>query len=193
MHLAEQTGYSEETIYEAFDCIMDYCTKGGESAGLTFSTGKLAWTEEGKAHFDDVERLFRLDFQIAAVTGILLLAYLICRMVLRIAKKCGDRLKPQRFLGRGPLFWGPAVIFAAIGAAVIAAFADYEGFFVWFHHVFFPGRENWLLDPELDEIIRILPDEVLQHYALIIAGLLAAGCMLCILPDFILHRKKRIR
>ena len=59
LHLPEISGFSAETIMEAYDDVMDYCTGGGEHAGKTFSTGTLAWSEEGKGHFDDVERLFR--------------------------------------------------------------------------------------------------------------------------------------
>ena len=189
LHLPEKTGYSRETIIHAYDEMMDYCTGGGERAGRTFGTGTLAWSETGKAHFDDVERVFHLDFMIAVITGALLAAYLLSRLVLPVRKK--RLLQSYRFLGRGPLFWGPSLLFGIFGILTVAAVLDFEGFFVWFHHVVFPGKENWLLDRDTDEIIRILPYDVLQTFGLIIIGLLLAGCVICILADFILRRSRR--
>ena len=49
LDLPAETGFSEETILEAYDDVMRYCLHGGE-----FSTGKLAWTEVGRTHFADV-------------------------------------------------------------------------------------------------------------------------------------------
>ena len=181
-HLPELSGYSKEQIKEAYDDVMDYCTLGGEEAGRTFRTGDLAWSKEGKDHFDDVERLFRLDFTVAVITGVLLALYLIGRLILR--KRKGPALQPCRVLGRGPLFWGPVVLLGLFAALTIEAVINFDSFFTWFHHLFFPGKENWLFDPEIDEIINILPYEVLQTFAIIIVSLILAGCIICIIIDF---------
>ena len=182
LHLSESTGYSRETIIEAYDDMMDYCTMGGESAGRTFSTGTLAWSEDGKDHFDDVERLFHLDFIVAGTTGIMIAAYLITVLILRIRKKPG--IKPYRFLKRGPLFWGPSFLLGIILCSTIAALCDFDSFFAWFHHLFFPGKENWLFDRNTDEIIKILPSEVFQTFGIIIALLLLVSYTICIIIDF---------
>ena len=182
LHLSEQTGYSEKAILEAYDDIMDYCTGGGERTGRTFHTGMLAWSEEGKDHFDDVERLFHLDFMIAVISGIMLAAYLISRLIAHLRNRPG--LKPYRFLGRGPLFWGPAFLTGTIGIMAFAAIVDFDGFFTWFHHLLFSGKENWLLDVDTDEIILILPYDVLQTFGAIIIGLILVFCVICMIIDF---------
>ena len=187
--LPEQSGFSKEQIKEAYDDVMDYCTLGGEDSGRSFHTGALAWSEEGKDHFDDVQRLFRLDFTVAIITSALLAAYLLSQLILRKRKKAG--LQPWRVLGRGPLFWGPSVLLAAFLSLTIAAVVDFDGFFTWFHHLFFPGKDNWLLDPDIDEIIRILPYEVLQIFAIIIVALILAGCTICIIADLRHFRSDR--
>ena len=187
-HLPALSGYSTEQIREAYDDVMDYCTLGGEGAGRTFRTGDLSWSEEGKDHFDDVERLFRLDFTIALITGGLLAAYLIGWLILRRRKS--PALKPCRVLGRGPLFWGPTALLGLFATLTIAAVIDFDSFFTWFHHLFFPGKENWLFNPEIDEIINILPYEVLQTFAIIIVSLILTGCIICIIIDLCSTRSK---
>jgi len=189
LHLPELTGYSRETIIEAYDDMMDYCTRGGEQAGQIFRTGSLSWTEDGKDHFDDVERMFRLDFTVLGITGGLLALWLFLKLFLRLRKRPGP--EPHRFLGLGPLFWGPSVLLGIFAALTIAAVTDFDGFFVWFHHMLFPGKENWLLDIGTDEIVNILPYEVLQTFGFIIVGLLLAGCAVCIVSDIVYYRKKK--
>lgn len=194
LSLPEKTGYSEEEIREAYDEMMDYTAGGGEASGRTFGTGRLAWSEAGKAHFDDVARLFRLDFVIAGITGGLLLLYLAVLLFRRRKFSSeeppadGNPFLPYRPFGRGPLFWGPvglAAVMAVIGS--IAAF-DFSRFFTAFHHLFFPGKENWIFDPKSDAIIRILPEEVFRNFAIYALVILLAGCLLCILADFVIGK-----
>lgn len=196
LFLPEKTGYSEEEIRKAYDEMMDYTAGGGEASGKTFGTGKLIWSEAGKAHFDDVAGLFRLDFVIAGITGGLLLLYLAVFLFRRRKRSSegespadGNSFLPYRPLGRGPLFWGPVglgAVMAVIGG--MAAF-DFSRFFTAFHHLFFPGKENWIFDPEKDAIIRILPEEVFRNFAIYALVILLAGCLLCILADFVTGKR----
>ena len=165
LDLPAETGFSEETILEAYDDVMRYCLHGGE-----FSTGKLAWTEVGRTHFADVGVLFRLDLRVlVCAAAVLLILFLISR-----------RIKPARILGYGPSFWagwGVLALFAAIG---VWGAADFDRAFTVFHHVFFPGKTNWLFDPELDEIILILPEVFFRNCALLAIGIIAALCVVYI-------------
>ena len=191
LDLPSQTGYSEETIRQAYDDVLDYCTQGGEHAGLTFRTGELAWSESGKEHFDDVQRLFRLDFVIAILSCALLAGLCIINVILYLRRRRG--LSFYRFLGRGPLFWGPVCMLLIFGILAAMAALDFDGFFTGFHHVLFPGKDTWLLDMETDEIIRILPYEVLGNFGLAILGLLTIGCAGCIAADLLIGKRPRGR
>jgi len=191
LDLPSQTGYSEETIRQAYDDVLDYCTQGGEHAGLTFRTGELAWSESGKEHFDDVQRLFRLDFVIAILSCALLAGLCIINVILYLRRRRG--LSFYRFLGRGPLFWGPVCMLLIFGILAAMAALDFDGFFTGFHHVLFPGKDTWLLDIDTDEIIRILPYEVLGNFGLAILGLLTIGCAGCIAADLLIGKRPRGR
>ncbi|MBR0385449.1 MAG: DUF1461 domain-containing protein, partial [Erysipelotrichaceae bacterium] len=69
MKLVEYSGFSESEIKQAYDEMMDSCVFGKE-----FSTGVMKYSESGKAHFEDVAVLFRIDFIVLAVSAIVLSA-----------------------------------------------------------------------------------------------------------------------
>ena len=166
LDLPKETGWSEETILEAYDDVMRFCLRGGD-----FSTGALGWTDVGRTHFADVGVLFRLDLWVLGCSAAALV------ILLLLAR----RIKPARPLGRGPSFWagwGMLVLFAAIGAW---GATDFDRAFTVFHHIFFPGKTNWIFDPDLDEIIRILPEVFFRNCAILAIGVIAVLCIVYIL------------
>lgn len=179
MNLSERTGLSREEIKTAFDEMMDYCL-GGEN----FSTGVLAWSEEGKSHFDDVRSLFLLDLYVLLGSCLILIATLI------VSRLCGRQ--PGRLLGCGWPFWagaGLGGIFIIVGAL---ASIDFDRSFVIFHSLFFPGKDNWLFNPRTDQIITILPQDFFMHCAALILTILIIGCLALILWDLLRQRKKSL-
>lgn len=173
--LEASTGLTEEEIKTAFDEMLDYCLGGEE-----FSTGVLKWSESGKSHFTDVRFLFQLDLQVLVGALALLTA---CLLLIR-----RGRHRPARILGRGPAFWagaGLGTVFLIVG--VLAAL-DFDRAFVAFHALFFPGKDNWLFDPDVDQIINILPQAFFRDCAILILAVLVLGCAALIAFD--LFRKK---
>ena len=72
--------------------------------------------------------------------------------------------------GPGPRLWAAAglgIVFAVVG---LLASLDFERAFVVFHALFFPGKDNWLFDPAVDQIILILPEVFFRNCALLIGG-----------------------
>lgn len=176
--IPERTGYSRETIREAYDEMLDFCV-----LGTPFGTGSLKWSESGRSHFADVAVLFRLDF---AVGGAALAGLLIC---LALSRRRG--LRPRRLLGRGPGFWAGALLAACFLVTAALAAADFDRAFVVFHAIFFPGKENWLFDPMTDEIINILPQTFFMNCAILIVAVLLVCCALLILADLLSRRIRR--
>lgn len=175
LNLEEQTGLTEEEIKTAYDEMLDYCLGGEE-----FSTGVLKWSESGKSHFTDVRFLFQLDLNVLACTAGLLAA-----MALVIFR---NRHRPAPLLGRGPAFWAGAGLGTVFLAVAALAALDFDRAFVVFHALFFPGKDNWLFDPSQDQIITILPQAFFRNCAILILGVLMAGCAALIAFDF--RRKK---
>lgn len=170
MALEERTGLTEAEIKTAFDEMLDYCLGGSE-----FSTGVLRWSESGKSHFTDVRVLFLLDLRVLGVSlGLLAAALLYARFAGRA---------PARPLGRGFGFWAGAGLGGGLLVVAGLAALDFDRAFVVFHALFFPGKTNWLFDPNTDQIINILPQAFFRDCALLILALLAAGCAGLILAD----------
>lgn len=160
LDLVEKTGWSAETIRGAFDAVMDFLVKGGP-----FSTGELAWSESGRSHFADCRVLFRLDFVVLAVTGILLLIFLI--RALRSPREAGGQPFSPTLLALGVT----AGLFLIFG---LWAALDFESLFTAFHALCFPGKDNWIFDARTDQIIRILPEVFWARTAGLVAGLTLA-------------------
>ena len=178
LKLEEHTGLTEAEIKTAFDEMLDYCLGAEE-----FSTGVLAWSEEGKAHFTDVRGLFLLDLRVLAAAVILLAAAL----VLCKAKK----VRPCRLLNRGPGFWAAAglgVSFLAVGGL---AALDFDRAFVIFHSIFFPGKDNWIFDWRTDPIILFLPQDFFRNCAVLILALLLLWCAALIAADLWAGKRRK--
>jgi len=176
--LEGRTGLTEEEIKTAYDETLDYCTGGEE-----FSTGVLKWSESGKSHFTDVRFLFRLDLNaLACCLGLLFALAILSR---------GGRQQSALLLGRGPAFWAGAGLGTVFLIVAALAALDFDRAFVVFHALFFPGKDNWLFDPEADQIINILPQEFFRDCAILILAVLAAGCAALIIFDLTRKRDKK--
>lgn len=177
LQLCERTGLTRQEVKTAFDEMMDYCLGGEE-----FSTGVLAWSEEGKSHFTDVRSLFLLDLRVLVVCVILLV------LVLVLSRH--RKAIPTRLLGRGFPFWAGAGLGGAFLIIGGLAATDFDHAFVIFHTLFFPGKDNWLFDYRVDQIINILPQQFFMNCAILILVLMLGGCLILILWDVLRSNKK---
>ncbi len=161
------SGHSAPEIREAYDAVLDYLTLPGRE----FSTGVFAYSEAGKAHFEDCKVLFDLN------RNVLLLSAAIVLLLAALKKKLG----PYRLGSRGAAWW--AALAALIAPLVLGGLAalDFDRAFVVFHSLFFPGKDNWIFDGRYDQIIRVLPQDFFMHCAMLIGGgllVLSAGILI---------------
>ncbi len=156
MELPEKSGFTREEILAAYDEVLDYLTLPGRE----FGTGKLAYSESGKAHFADCKVLFNLN------AGVLLGSGLCLGLLHLLRRKYG----PYRLGKHSSAFYGAgAAVILPIVLGSLAAL-DFDRAFVIFHTIFFPGKTNWLFDYRTDEIIRVLPQDFFMHCAILIAA-----------------------
>ncbi len=180
LDLVEDTGLSEEEIKTAYDEMLNFCI----GTQKEFSVGDLKWSESGASHFEDVRVLFILDYVVLFCGVAAIIVMLVLRRVFHI--------KSAPILRRGPYFWSGIVLLVAF--LIIGGYAatDFDRFFTVFHHIFFPGKENWLFDPVTDPIINLLPEVFFRNCAILILVILVAGCVILILSDFrVFPTKKR--
>lgn len=166
LRLPETTGWTEDEILGAYDDVMDFLLHDS-----TFGTGVLKWSKDGKAHFTDVRGLFQLDIWMFAVTGGLLIVLLLLTI----------KNRPARFGNRGPSFWAGTSVLAMFLIIGGLGATDFDRAFTVFHHIFFPGKTNWLFDPAEDQIIQILPEVYFRNCAILAIGLILLLCVIYIL------------
>ena len=172
LKLPETTGWTAEEIQGAYDDVMDFLLHDGE-----FGTGVLRWSESGKAHFTDVRVLFQLD----------LWAFRISAAALAVLFLVSRRIKPHRFAGRAPSFWAGGITIGLFLIVGILGAMDFDRAFTVFHSIFFPGKTNWLFDPNTDQIIQILPEIYFRNCAILAIGLIMVICLIYL----ILGRKRK--
>lgn len=171
LQLPALTGWSKETIREAYDQMMDY-----EWKNAPFSTGVLRWSEEGQKHFEDVRVLFHLDVRILVISAV-------CLLLLTLIRR---RMMLSSPATRAPSFYAGLGILVFFGIVTILAATNFDRAFTVFHRIFFPGKDNWIFDWRTDEIILILPQIYFRNCAILAVSLMAVGVFFC----FIFGKKK---
>lgn len=165
LHL-EKLGLPREQILEAYDQVMDYCM--GWRAD--FAAGVVPFSQSGADHFADVRVLFILNMAVLAVSLLGLGVLWVWRR--RAGFSC------HRFGGRSPGFWAACGLGTAGIVVGILAATDFDRAFTVFHHLFFPGKDNWLFNPYTDPIILLLPEVFFRNCAILI---LVCALVMCAL------------
>ncbi len=177
--LEDATGWSYETIKTAYDEVLNFCTL----AGREFSAGELEFSESGAAHFADCKVLFDLNLSVMVISA----AILICLFILYKVKV----FTPCRPLKRHAYFWAAIVALALPLVIGFLAALDFDKAFEVFHAIFFPGKSNWLFNPQEDQIILIMPQEFFMNCAIFIGAGLVAFAGSLIISDAVLLRKEK--
>jgi len=173
----EGYGLTEEEIKTAFDDVMDFCLGKRED----FAAGVLPFSRSGADHFADVRGLFLLDLRVLMLS--------IAGLVFLLGWCLGGKVRPYRFLDRGPGFWAASGLGAFFLAAGGLAALDFDRAFVIFHSIFFPGKVNWLFDWQTDPIILFLPQDFFRNCAVLILALLLVWCAALIAADLWVRRR----
>lgn len=179
LDLPGSTGYDYQTIKAAYDEVLNYLTL----PNAEFGTGVFKYTESGKAHFVDCKALFTLNAVVLAISFATALTLFILDK-----KKVIILLRPFKmhvsFISATAIF----IIFALL-ASIIAM--DFDAAFTAFHHVFFPGKDNWLFDPRYDQILNVLPEEFFMNCAILIGASIISISASIIIFQLVKRKKER--
>ena len=176
LNIEKESGYKYDEIKEAYDDVLDYLTLNKE-----FKTGKLAYSEEGKDHFKDCKILFIINFIILGITSIVLI----------IKKKYFNKTMIKKY---NISFWSSILLLTLFIIVLITAFIiGFDSCFTIFHNIFFLGKENWLLNPDTDKIINILPQEFFLNCAIFVITLISLISITIIVREIYLKKKNNRR
>ena len=145
-------------IIDAYDEVLDFLTKNGRE----FGTGELPYSEEGKGHFEDCKVLFDLNkyaFMISMAI-VVVLTLLNCFGVIKLLRPRGFSLTFIAGVGTLSLFLVLALVVSV----------DFDTAFTVFHKIFFPGKDNWMFDPNKDPIIMFMPQRFFMNCAILICS-----------------------
>ena len=156
LNMEELTGYSYETIKEAYDQVLNYLT-----LSTPFGTGELKYTTEGYNHFADCKVLFNLNLIVLIVSFLIVITLIILSKKVIIQFVDYFKFKPYFFTSIITILI-PIII-------VVLASIDFDRAFEIFHAIFFPGKTNWLFDPSKDEIIKVMPQTFFMNCGILIA------------------------
>ncbi|MCL2545103.1 MAG: TIGR01906 family membrane protein [Clostridia bacterium] len=142
-----------------------------------------AFNEREIAHMADVAELYRLAKIVLCVSAALFLT-----LALWIWQR-GRRTPNKAGIAKGAL-WGVLDVLLLAGAVALWALIDFRSAFWAFHHIAFTN-DLWLLDPNTDLLIQMMPQEFFEWTVMAI-GLLWATCAVawCIGWGIVLRRTK---
>ncbi|MBQ9734499.1 MAG: TIGR01906 family membrane protein [Clostridia bacterium] len=178
LSLPQKTGLSIEEIRFAFDDVMNFLTL----PNYPFGTGSLSYTPAGKAHFVDCKALFNLNLTVLIVSTTIIVT-LLALSRFKIFSFCRPFGMSVTFISAISIF---IVAFILIGIVAI----DFENAFVVFHHLFFPGKDNWQFT-DADQIIKILPQEFFMNCAILIGVGIVTISLGIIIFQLVKKRKTR--
>ena len=158
----EDTRLPAEEYAPVADMITRYLKGGNDAFQHVFTVNGAefaAFNQKEQQHMADVQGLFRLCRYIAWLGwGVVIFGSLSAR------RKLSWRTFRRTLLA----------ILAAVTAVIALACIDFDSLFVLFHKVAFTN-DLWLLNPQTDLLIRLMPIEFFISYAAIIGGVWLAG------------------
>lgn len=158
----EDTGLPAEEYPVVVDMISHYLQGGNDAFQHVFTvdgTQYAAFNQKEQQHMADVQDLFRLCRFVAWLGwGVVLFGGLSAR------RKLDWRTFRRTLL----------VILGIVTAVILLACIDFDSLFVLFHKLAFTN-DLWLLNPQTDLLIRLMPIEFFISYAAIIGGLWLLG------------------
>ena len=166
-------------IKDAYDEVLDFLTIDGKE----FGTGELPYSEEGKGHFEDCKVLFDLNkyaFMIS-MTIVVIITLLHSFGVIKLIKPRGYSLTFIAGVGTLSLF-----LILALLASI-----DFDVAFTIFHKIFFPGKDNWLFNPNYDPIIMFMPQNFFMNCAILICASIMMISISHIVFDVVRRKKSK--
>ncbi len=156
------TGLPREHYAAMADMITDYLSGRERTFQFTYTADGAEYVcfhEHEQQHMADCKTLFDLDRKV------LLLSTLAAALF-----ACGvyalGRFRRQAALGA---LWGCLLPLVAAMGLTLWGLADFDGLFILFHRMSF-ANDLWLLNPQTDLLIRLMPTSFFIHYAALLGG-----------------------
>jgi integral membrane protein (TIGR01906 family) len=176
LNIPQNTGFTVEQIKLSYNQVLDYLVL----PNATFGTGAFKHSVEGASHFADCKGLFLLNGYALIISFVVMLTLIILNKF-----KVIELLKP---FGMSVAFISSISIFVIAFILGILVSIDLDTAFTIFHHLFFPGKDNWQFSSK-DEIIYALPQQFFMNCAILIGASIIIICVAIIVFQLIKKHK----
>ncbi len=196
---AAQTGLPDSEYPAVAGMITDYLMGRTDSFQHTFvmnGTEYLAFNQKEQQHMADVQGLFLLAKDVMqiglAIAGLMLVGLVLPDLIWNTGLMnalifAATDLRPQE-LGRS-LRKGLLAVLGMAAAVAIWAAIDFDSLFILFHRLAFTN-DLWLLNPQTDLLIRLMPTEFFVAYAAVIGAIWATGMGIVIFLTSLLTKER---
>lgn len=139
------------------------------------------FNEREKQHMVDVKNIFLAGMQVRRVAIILMLGSL---AILFFSKAKWKILVAKWYMGI-------TCVLTVIGIGLGYLFAqDFNTYFVKFHEIFFTN-DLWILNPDTDLMIRMLPEGFFADFSVRIGVFVAIAIFVCFVISFLVYYKEK--
>lgn len=156
------TGLPEEHYPAMADMIAGYLSGREQTFQFTYAAEgaeHVCFREKEQLHMADCKALFDLDR-----------AVLLAAAFVAAALACGAyALRQHRRQAALGALWGCLLPLAAVLGLILWGAVDFDGLFILFHRLSF-ANELWLLNPQTDLLICLMPTSFFIHYAALLGG-----------------------
>ena len=155
-HISEYIGISDEDLEKLTHFTLSYLNDPKASLDIQMNVkGKQReiFTDDEKAHMVDVRNLNLAANYLFFDSCVVFVAF----MAVYLFRKYS---MTDLFVAYKNIIKYLMIFIGCVGLWILI---DFDGFWTFFHHVFFPGNDLWLLDLRSDILIMIVPPEFFNH------------------------------
>lgn len=185
--VASKIQISEDDLNRATDVLLGYIKGDIDTLEVEVSVaGEKVdmFNAKEMEHMKDVKELY----QTISILRWISLAGLILIIALRYITKVKDNFRSLFSAYRHFLI----IVFSFIGAIAVFALADFNSFWHMFHHIFFTN-DLWLLDPNRDRLIMMVPSGFFYDLILLIIFVFLAATFLIYVLLRMISKREGIR
>lgn len=185
--IMNETKMDLNNLMDVTDKMMDYLIDRRDTLDMTAiieGQEQEVFGEREKAHMIDVKDLFLAGKQLRDLFAIIL-----CVLFLYFAKMKREYL--MDWVNQLRIFFISSFIAIAVFAAIIST--DFNKYFTLFHELFFKN-DLWLLDPETDILVNMVPEIFFFETVLLIVTVFVISIIVTVLISrlFVSRRKTRV-
>lgn len=185
--IMNETKMDLNNLMDVTDKMMDYLIDRRDTLDMTAiieGQEQEVFGEREKAHMIDVKDLFLAGKQLRDLFAIIL-----CVLFLYFAKMKREYL--MDWINQLRIFFISSFIAIAVFAAIIST--DFNKYFTLFHELFFKN-DLWLLDPETDILVNMVPEIFFFETVLLIVTVFVISIIVTVLISrfFVSRRKTRV-